>query len=138
MSKCLYLFYYSLLKADYIYLYAMPHWMTRLTSLLAPLGFERLFLGRQKFEHYRLWLRDRLAGFVQEVLLDERTLQRPFFNRRFINKMVSKHIRGEANYFTEINKALTLELISRQLLENWPTAPKRDFDLRNETCATAL
>jgi asparagine synthase (glutamine-hydrolysing) len=136
-SKFLHLFYSGLLKADYIYLYAFPHWMTGVASRLPSLGFERLFLGRQKFEHYRLWLREELADFVQDVLLDERTLQRPLLNRDFIKKMVFKHIRGEANYFTEINKALTLELISRQLLENWPATPKRNFDRRNETCATA-
>jgi asparagine synthase (glutamine-hydrolysing) len=133
-SKCLQLYYYGLLKADYIYLYAMPNWMTRVTSLLAPMGFEKLFLGRQKFEHYRLWLRDQLLNFVQEVLLDERTLQRPFFNRAFIGRIVQKHARGEANYFAEINKALTLELTSRQLLEAWPQREPDKFVSSPKVC----
>ena len=125
------LFYYFLLKADYTYLYAMPHWATRTASLLAPLGLERLFLGRQKYEHYRLWLRDQLAPFVKDVLLDNRALQRSFFNPSFIRKIVLRHLAGKANYFAEINKALTLELISRQLLENWPQKPAQKITLRN-------
>jgi hypothetical protein len=73
-------------------------------------------------------------SFVQEILLDERTLQRPFFNRAFIGKMVRKHSRGEANYFTEINKALTLELISRQLLETWPASTRPNVLSPKEAC----
>lgn len=116
VSKCSQIFYYSLLKADYIYLYAMPSWLTRLTSRGPFVGVERLLLGYQKFEHYRLWLKNEFASFVREVLLDSRTLNRSFFNGRFIEQIVFGHtVRGD-NYFYEINKALTLELICRQLL----------------------
>jgi asparagine synthase (glutamine-hydrolysing) len=122
VSRCSQLYYYSLLKADYMYLYAMPSWMTRLTSRGPFAALERLFLGHQKFEHYRLWLRKELAPFVKEVLLDSRTLGRSFFNRRFIEQIVIGHtVRGD-NYFYEINKALTLELICRQLFEGYPQA----------------
>jgi hypothetical protein len=51
-------------------------------------------------------------------MLDERTLSRPFFNRNFIEKMVLSHTKGTGNYTGEINKALTAELIHRQLVED--------------------
>jgi hypothetical protein len=122
VSRCSQIFYYSLLKADYVYLYAMPNWLTRLTSRGPFLGLERLLLGYQKFEHYRLWLKNEFASFVREVLLDSRTLNRSFFNRPFIEQIVFGHtVRGD-NYFYEINKALTLELICRQLFERYPQA----------------
>ena len=120
VSKCSQVFYYSLLKADYIYLYAMPSWLTRLTSRGPFIAFERLLLGHQKFEHYRLWLKNEFASFVREMLLDSRTLGRSFFNRRFIEQVVEGHIVKGDNYFYEINKALTLELICRQLFEGYP------------------
>jgi asparagine synthase (glutamine-hydrolysing) len=131
VSLCSQLFYYSLLKADYIYLYGMSNWMIRLTSLLAPLGLERLFLGKQKYEHYRLWLRDKLASFVKDVLFDERTLQRPFFNKKFVRNMAVKHINGTANYFLEINNAITLELITRELFERWSDRPENHSFIRS-------
>jgi asparagine synthase (glutamine-hydrolysing) len=119
VSKFSQIFYYSLLKADYTYLYALPNWLAKLARIGASIGLERIFLGYQKFEHYRLWLRDELSHFVMQILLDERTLRRSFFNRRFLERIVSGHIHQGDNYLNEINKALTLELISRQLLEGW-------------------
>ena len=52
------------------------------STALSPLRLERQFLGRHKFYHYRLWYRDGLAGYVREMLLDPRTLSRPYLERR--------------------------------------------------------
>src|SRR5206468_5989917 len=46
-------------KAEYAYDYGMPQWMARIDHLLLPLRLERLFLGRHKFSHFRVWYRDR-------------------------------------------------------------------------------
>ena len=62
-----------LAKAEYAYDYGMPGWLARLDHLLAGMRLERLFLGRQKFYHFRVWYRDQLAPHIKEVLLDQRT-----------------------------------------------------------------
>ena len=78
---------------------------------------ERLFLGIQKFYHFRTWYRDELAPAVKEVLLDPRTLGRPYLNGKRVEQAVLAHTSGRANYTREIHKLLTAELIQRQLIE---------------------
>jgi hypothetical protein len=57
-------------KAEYAYDHGMPQWMARIDHLLSPFHPERLFLGRHKFYHFRIWYRDALSKYVQEMLLD--------------------------------------------------------------------
>src|SRR5262249_2474339 len=63
-----------LFRAEYAYDYGMPQWMARVDHALAPLHLERLFLGRHKFTHFRVWYRGPLASYVRDVLLDSRAL----------------------------------------------------------------
>jgi asparagine synthase (glutamine-hydrolysing) len=104
-------------RAEYAYDYGMPQWMARIDGMLAPFHFERLFLGWQKFAHFRVWYRDQLAGYVQDMLLDSRSLSRSYLNSQAVERMTRDHVRGRGNYTLEIHKLLTAELIHRQLLE---------------------
>jgi asparagine synthase (glutamine-hydrolysing) len=104
-------------RAEYAYDYGMPQWLARIDHKLSSLHLERLFLGRHKFCHYRVWYRDALAPYVREMLLDSRTLSRPYLERNVLESMVQKHLKGEANYTTEIHKLLTLELQHRLFLD---------------------
>lgn len=106
-----------LFKAEYGYDMGMPQWVARVDHALSPLRLERLFLGRHKIFHFRSWYRDSLAGYVQEMLLDPRTLSRPFFNRKNLEAMVHGHLKGNRNHTTEIHKVLTLELLHRLFLD---------------------
>jgi asparagine synthase (glutamine-hydrolysing) len=106
-----------LARAEYAYDYGMPQWAARLDHALGALHLERLFLGRQKFYHFRVWYRDRLASYLKEVLLDQRTLARPYLNGRRVEAAVMAHIRGTRNYTVPIHKMLTVELLQRRLLE---------------------
>ncbi len=100
-------------KAEYAYDYGMPQTVARVDHALSALRLERLFLGRHKFYHFRVWYRDQLSSYVREMLLDRRTLSRPFLNRQRVETIVEGHLRGDRNYTTEIHKVLTLELIHR-------------------------
>jgi asparagine synthase (glutamine-hydrolysing) len=100
-------------KAEYAYDYGMPQWVAWADHLFSPLHLERLFLGRHKFLHYRVWYRDVLAQYVREMLLDPLTLSRPYLQRKNLEKIVSGHLRGDRNYTTTIHKMLTLELLHR-------------------------
>lgn len=104
-------------KAEYAYDYGMPDWLSRLDACVSPLHLERLFLGRQKFCHFRTWYRHQLAGFVQEVLLDKRALARSYVNGASIEPLIRSHIRGNRNHTLEIHKLLSLELLHRSLIE---------------------
>jgi asparagine synthase (glutamine-hydrolysing) len=105
-------------KAEYAYDYGMPQWVARLDHLLSPLRLERLFLGRHKFYHFRVWYRDSLSKYIREVLLDPRTLSRPYLERKALENMVRGHLKGNRNYTSEIHKVLTLELIHRLFVDS--------------------
>ncbi|MGB8774626.1 MAG: asparagine synthase-related protein, partial [Terriglobales bacterium] len=104
-------------KAEYAYDYGMPQWLARLDHFFSPLKFERLFLGRHKVYHYRVWYRDILANYVQEMLLDSRTLARPYLERKGVEAIVRGHLKGGCNYTTEIHRLLSLELLHRLFLD---------------------
>jgi asparagine synthase (glutamine-hydrolysing) len=104
-------------KAEYAYDYGMPQWVAQVDHLFSWMHFERLFLGRHKFYHFRIWYRDTLAAYVQEMLLDPRTLSRPFLQRRSVEAVVKAHVKGSRNYTTEIHTLLNLELIHRLFLD---------------------
>jgi asparagine synthase (glutamine-hydrolysing) len=104
-------------KAEYAYNYGMPQWLAMLDYTFKFLHLEKIFLGRHKFAHFRLWYRDELAAYVRAILLDEQTLSRPYLNRNEVEYVVESHTKGYRNYTTEITQLLTLELIQRQLIE---------------------
>jgi asparagine synthase (glutamine-hydrolysing) len=104
-------------KAEYAYDYGMPQWLARVDRALAPLQPERLFLGRNKFAHFRVWYRDALSPYIQDILLDPRSLARPYVVRGVAEKIVRDHVAGTGNYTSEIHKLLTLELLHRLFLD---------------------
>ncbi len=104
-------------RLEYLYDYGMPQWLARIDHLARPLQAERLFLGHQKFCHFRPWYRDGLASCVRAVLLDPGTLARPHLNGRRVEQIVNAHVQGRGNHTREIHKLLTGELIQRELIE---------------------
>ena len=54
---------------------------------------------------------------VKAILLDDRTLNRPYLNRKTIEEVVKGHTKGYRNYTIEITQLLTIELIQRLLIE---------------------
>ncbi len=104
-------------KAEYAYDYGMPQWVAKVDCALAPLHLERLWMGRHKLFHFRWWYRTILAKYVQEMLLDPRTLARPYLERKGVEAIVSGHLKGNRNYTTEIHRLLSLELLHRLFLD---------------------
>jgi len=105
-------------KAEYAYDYGMPQWMARLDHAFSPLHLERLFLGRHKFWHFRVWYRDALAGYVREMLLDPRTVSRPYLERKMVEAIVEGHTKQGRNYATGIHKIISLELANRLFIDS--------------------
>jgi asparagine synthase (glutamine-hydrolysing) len=106
-----------LFKAEYAYDYGMPQWVAQVDHLFAPLHLERLWLGRHKLYHFRLWFRDRLRDYVREMLLSPKSLSRPYIERKRVEQIVNAHLRGNRNYTTEIHRLISLELLHRVFLD---------------------
>ncbi len=105
-------------KAEYAYDYGMPQWVSRIDHFFSRLRLERLFLGRHKLCHYRVWYRDALSTYVREMLLDRRTLSRPYLEPKGVEAVVDGHLKGGLNYTSEIHRLLSLELLHRLFLDD--------------------
>ena len=104
-------------KAEYAYDEGMPQSVARIDDFLSWLRLERLFLGRHKLLHFRVWYRDQLAQYVRQILLDPLTLSRPYLQKKAVEDIVNSHLNGTRNYTTAIHKLLTLELVQRLFLD---------------------
>jgi asparagine synthase (glutamine-hydrolysing) len=100
-------------KAEYAYDEGMPQSVARVDHFLSELRLERLFLGRHKLLHFRVWYRDQLAEYVRQMLLDPLTLSRPYLQKKTVETVVKSHLNGTRNYTTAIHKLLTLEILQR-------------------------
>lgn len=109
-------------KAEYASDYGMPQWLARLDHSL-KLRVERMVLGRHKFSHFRVWYRDTLSDYVRSMLLDPRSLSRPYLLPGALEAMVGRHVKGDRNYTSEIHTVLTLELLHRIFLDAPPAGP---------------
>ena len=65
----------------------------------------------------RVWYRDALAQYVREILLDSRSLARPYLERSGVEEIVRGHLKGNRNYTNEIHQLLTLELVHRLFID---------------------
>ncbi len=104
-------------RAEYAWDYGMPDRVVRADQALKHLHLERLFLGRHKFTHFRVWYRDELSHYVREILLDARAQSRPYLERGAAERMVSEHCEGRQNHTDTIHKLLTLEHIHRLFID---------------------
>jgi asparagine synthase (glutamine-hydrolysing) len=100
-------------KAEYAYDYGMPRWLVRTDQALKPLHLEKVFLGRHKFYHFRVWYRDQLA----HALLDELSLkeQPSCYVDHVAKRIVKEHISGRVNRTLDIHKLLTVQIVERSL-----------------------
>jgi len=104
-------------RAEYSCDYGLPGKAAPADRLVSALRLRRLFVGRHKFYHFALWYRGSLAAYVRDMLLDARTLSRPYLERSGVESIVRGHVSGDRNYTAEIHKVLTLELLHRQFLD---------------------
>ena len=126
----------ALVKSEYLTSHGAPDWMAGLSARLPLL--ERWFLGRDKFQHFRLWMRNELADFVRDVLfVDAGKPLSPWFDMRRLSTMVADHIDGRANYTDEIDKAMTVAMLHKTLLSNEPMHGPVAVDVRRDMALEA-
>ena len=95
----------------------MPQPVARVDHSLSGFRLERLFLGRHKFLHFRVWYRDQLSNYVRQMLLDPLSLSRPYIYKRGVEAIVEGHLKGNRNYTNEIHRLLTMELLHRNFFD---------------------
>ena len=79
--------------------------------LLERIFRRRVTTSSLDFRGYRDWLRTGSKEFMLGILLDERTLKRPYFREDFIRKTVADHLNYRAD-----NNQLLCDLINFELM----------------------
>ncbi len=105
------------IKAEYMTSHGAPDWVARAASVLPAPVLERRFLGVDKFYHFRHWMRHQLAPTVIEVLAEPAPRLEPWIDRVRLREMADLHCRGKANYTDALDKAMTLIVADRELLD---------------------
>ncbi len=106
-------------RAEYAYDYGMPRWLARADSAVRPLHLERLFLGWQKFYHFRIWYRDRLAGYLRDAAT---SWDAPCCPPGTFRRLVSEHVSGRDNHTLLLHKLNTIRLVEQHVLRgSWAT-----------------
>ena len=113
----------GLVKAEYLTSHGAPDWMAGVSRRLPWL--ETTFLGRDKFQHFRHWMRHELADYVRQTALhDDAGTLRDWFDLRRLQGMVDEHVAGTANYTDELDKVMTVAVLNRTMRSAVPlTAP---------------
>jgi len=71
------------------------------------------------YPDYDEWIRKdaRLRNFIKDILLDERTLKRGYFNENYLREIVRSHMSSKKDYGKELCAVLTFELWHRLFLD---------------------
>ena len=105
-------------KLDRVYLRTtVPHPFVRMDPFMKATRLERVFLGISLLTGYRRWMKNELRDFFENMLLDERTLSRPYYNPQFIKEMTSDHFSHRANYTREIGRIVSFEIWHRLFVD---------------------
>jgi asparagine synthase (glutamine-hydrolysing) len=65
---------------------------------------------------YNAWLRTDLKDWIRDLLLDRETLQRGYFNRNCIERLISQNTALGGSYSKELFSLAVLELWHREFL----------------------
>jgi len=112
-----YLFHRGTMRAEYAFEHGDPQWLAWSDRWLLGRQLEKRFVGLHKFTHFSRWYRDELAGYVREILLDRRTLERPYLNAKAVETAVEEHLNGKGNHTSAIHSLLTLEYFHRLFVD---------------------
>lgn len=102
-------------RAEYAYDYGMPHWLARADGTLMALRLEKLFLGRHKFYHFRIWYRDALRDYVRSQAA-QCDLPSMCYREGVPARIAEEHVAGRRNHTLELHRLFTVQLIHQTLL----------------------
>ena len=90
-----------------------------MACLNAPTPGKTIFEDTKNYADYDDWMRNskKLRRYIMDILLDERTLARPYFNKKCIKEIIDLHMCGKKNHSELIGRLLTFELWHRLFLD---------------------
>ena len=89
----------------------------RCANMLERLLRKKVTLTPIDFRGYAEWLRTDSKRYMLDLLLDEKTLQRPYIRRDFIRKVIDDHLNYRKNHDQLICDLINFELMNRIFFE---------------------
>lgn len=82
-------------------------------------GIKHVFKDDKNYQDYNNWMRynKKLREYIYNILLDERTQRRPYFNQGYINGILDQHMNDNKDHSELIGRLLTFELWNRQFID---------------------
>ena len=102
-------------KAEYWSSHGMPGWLAAISGERVRRSLEKRFVGRHKFQHFSIWTREPLGGYLEDVILQGVREFSEFFDYGKVEIMLREHMGGRGNYINELDRLLTL-ILARQTL----------------------
>jgi hypothetical protein len=114
----------ALIKAEYWADHGMPDWLASISRYGMGRLLEKSFVGRDKFQHFRLWTQQNFVSeYITDVLLQKGGCPEELFIRGKVESIVTEHLAGRRNHTEDIDKILTLTLAYRILINSCHTVP---------------
>ena len=107
-------------KLDYCSNAGLPRPFGLLDPVFKPVVKALGIAGRHKFLKYSTWFRESLAPFVSERIAVAQKAATGFWNAEALGQLARQHLAGAKDFPTELNAALTLESLERQLFRDLP------------------
>ncbi|MGI8655340.1 MAG: asparagine synthase (glutamine-hydrolyzing) [Pyrinomonadaceae bacterium] len=84
------------------------------------------------------WINQELRSYIRDVLRDEKTRSRGYFNKRYVDVLFDEHERGRRDHSMQIWSLFMLELWHRTFMDNAPAAFSNHAIINNETNTAAV
>lgn len=104
-------------KAEYAYDYGMPNRLVRADQAVSWLHLEKLFLGRHKFYHFRIWYKNQLRDYLQSFRTTG-TATSACYRPGAMQQLIDRHLAGKSNHTLELHKAIAIGLMEKTLLRS--------------------
>lgn len=112
------LYYETIIKSEYFSSHGMPDWLASRSQHSPARLLEKLFLGRNKFQHFYTWSRTFLANYIIDVLSQGIDNLGNFFDTKQVNNIIQEHKSGRKNYIDEIDILLLIAQVDRIFLKS--------------------
>jgi asparagine synthase (glutamine-hydrolysing) len=107
-------------KLDYWSNAGLPEQLSRFNPIFQPMVRVMGIAGLHKFLKYSRWFRTDLAPFVAERIAAAQKSGNGFWHVESLGALAGQHLAGQKDCPLELNVALTLESVERQLLRELP------------------
>lgn len=102
-------------KAEYAFDYGMPQRLVKSDHFLSAIHLERLFLGRHKFYHFRIWYKQELKGYLEAFAADSPEFP-SCYREGAARRLIKDHVSGRGNHTSDLHKLLSVHLIQQRLI----------------------